>query len=317
MSSIVWLASYPKSGNTWVRAFFAALGNSGDKFSLADLGNSSTQCVSKGWNVGVLGEQPVYADIPSALADRPRLLQALASHVSARQRPYFLVKTHSTAGRFHGAEMIPPGLARRAVLIVRNPFDVCISACNHFGIDIERSVRLMQNAHATMGEVAPDLPRHPLLLTSWASHTVSWLARTDMDVRLVRYEDLYLFPLREFAALATDVAEIHDEVRVLKAIIDSDFDKLKQEEQEKGFKEASQKAERFFLGGKVGAGLEKLSAEQRDRLYTPWKRLINALGYRYDGNGLSVRPVDRPALDALVAEFRQRFGRKPESAARA
>ena len=149
MGNIVWLASYPKSGNTWMRIFLASIIRGEEEFSFNKLSAVSYGCVSKNLYKRVLGSLPKYETFDLVQAGRVGFQRSLSHRVGSKA---IFMKTHSFAGKVGGHEMVAADATRMAVIIIRNPFDVCLSACNHFGFDIDQSIRFMNNPHQMLGK---------------------------------------------------------------------------------------------------------------------------------------------------------------------
>ena len=129
--TLVWLASYPKSGNTWLRAFLANyLIDGTEPVSINDM-----QKISFGDS-----SAPAYADLgrcnPATLtpaqvvALRDRHLERVSGNA-----PINFVKTHNAHTRIAGRRLIPARLTRAAIYIIRDPRDLVLSYADHFGLD--------------------------------------------------------------------------------------------------------------------------------------------------------------------------------------
>ena len=99
-------------------------------------------------------------------------------------------------------------------------------------------------------------------MLTWGGYAESWLDQTDIPVHLVRYEDLKadtageLHRAMAFAGIAVSHAECEQAARF------ADFDALKQQESERGFREAPRSAPggNFFRRGIAGGWRDELSA---------------------------------------------------------
>src|SRR5690348_6276843 len=121
---LVWLASYPKSGNTWTRHFLHSLIRPGDKSHDINAMNSLTTGDSAALWYKPFLEKPVEESSEEEIAAaRPRAVKRIAE---STERLVF-VKTHNALVNHHGTPMIEPAVTAGAIYIVRNPLDVAIS----------------------------------------------------------------------------------------------------------------------------------------------------------------------------------------------
>ena len=130
--SIVWLASYPKSGNTWVRLFVANyIVNRPDPLPINQIhkfgiGDSIAAMYSK-----VAGRAIGVNEVALSLQLRDRVLAG----VVANNADINLVKTHNRRAVAHGVQMIPEKFTRSAIYVMRNPLDMVLSFARHYGTD--------------------------------------------------------------------------------------------------------------------------------------------------------------------------------------
>ena len=132
---IYWLASYPKSGNTWFRAFLQNLQVDGD--TPVDINELKTGAIAsaRGWIDQVLGFDSADLSHEELDALRPRVYEW-----SAQGEAYGYHKAHDAWTYLRNGEPLLSAKATRGVLyLVRNPLDVAISYANHnsTGINID------------------------------------------------------------------------------------------------------------------------------------------------------------------------------------
>src|SRR5262249_9567110 len=137
MGNIVWLASYPKSGNTWLRAFLANLiANRPAPVPLAELPQYGALEADPDLYSRIAGRSSIELDFDQLCALRPQVHAAIAA---AAPRTVF-VKTHSLAGAHAGVPLLTPAVSAGAICVVRNPLDVVISMSHHFGIGLDAAI---------------------------------------------------------------------------------------------------------------------------------------------------------------------------------
>lgn len=261
---INWLASYPKSGNTWARLLWTAYRTNGlvdinGELTLGDLNATAYQsaCVL-----------PLdrYSPASLGLVRYAAMLNLMAMH--ADQKP-LVVKTHYANAERDGVRFIPPRLSGRSVYIVRDPRDVAPSLARHLGKTLDEAVEFMRRPSAFI--TTDDGRGH--ILSTWSNHVRSWGAG-EPEVTLIRYEDMKRDPHDALSRmlLTFNVDPCPD--RVAMAVEACALEKLKAQEKEQGFTEASDKAGSFF-----GATTEKLNESQRREIENDHGEMMEALGY--------------------------------------
>ncbi len=142
--NLVWLASYPKSGNTWVRVFIHNLmrglrGESDGAQDINCLGQFAIWEHSIPHFDRILGKRQHTATMAEIAAARPKVQQL----ISAEQPALAIAKTHLCFGNDHGYPTINLNVTRPAIYVVRNPLDVAISYAHHCGKSIDQIIHDM------------------------------------------------------------------------------------------------------------------------------------------------------------------------------
>ena len=116
-------------------------------------------------------------------------------------------------------------------------------------------------------------------LLTWSRHVESWIDEPDLNVHVVRYEDMKADAETNFTKVIRFAGLDDDPDRIRKAIDFSRFDRVKAQEEEKGFGEKMPKSESFFRKGKVGSWRDQLTSEMVDKLVADHGHLMQRLGY--------------------------------------
>lgn len=271
--SLMWLASYPKSGNTWMRAFLANYIFNLDQpipvnqLSRIGIGDANTLAHRR-----VAGGNFDPRDPRQTIAVRTRMLETINSNGADLN----LVKTHNQNAPAFGTELIPRRLTKGAIYILRDPRDMALSYASHHGFTLEETVvRLNRPDNATAGN---DHNVHQFLGT-WSDHVRSWIRARGFKVHTVRYEDMLAEPERTFGGVVKYLAIGEDDERLAKAIDFSSFDQLRSQEARTGFVENSDKQDRFFRTGKAGVWREQLDPALADRIASDHQRIMRQFGY--------------------------------------
>lgn len=274
MGALIWLSSYPKSGNTWLRTFLHHLlinppaplpPDSLSRFTLGDN--------HRIWYDKAAGTSTIGFDEERISALRPR---AQALMTGAFPDSVF-VKTHSMVGERHGAPLINAEVTAGAIHVVRDPRDVVISAADHYGLTIDQMVAQMADPNAVIGGNANQVQTW---LGDWSTHVTSWTGKPGPGLLIVRYEDMEQKPLKTFGSIAAFLGLRPPKDRLERAIRFSSFKVLQNQESQHGFGERSRHSARFFRVGKSGQWPGALTAEQVNLITTRHTDVMQRFGYR-------------------------------------
>lgn len=275
MGGIIWLASYPKSGNTWVRAFLHnLLMDAREPTSINALNRfSASEARAKLFNR--FDPRPLTTwSAEEIMATRPRVQEYL-SKVSPDS---VFVKTHNFLGEYAGRPLISMEYTAGAIYIVRNPLDVAISFAHHFGLAIDEAIAQMN--HPTMGTPTTDRVARQVY-SSWSINVESWTGRPMPSLHVMRYEDMYARPQQAFGALAAFLGVNPPAERLRRAIENSSFKTLQEQERQQGFVERTEHS-RFFREGRPGQWRDVLTAEQVRRIAEDHREAMTRFGYLPD-----------------------------------
>ncbi|WP_347262256.1 sulfotransferase domain-containing protein [Rudaea sp.] len=272
MGNIVWLASYPKSGNTWLRAFLANLiANRPTPVPLAELPSYGRLEAEPELYSRIAGRPSTELGFVELCALRPQVHAAIAA---AAARTVF-VKTHSMAGVIDGVPLLTPQVSAGSIYVVRNPLDVAISMSHHFGIDLDAAIDYLNNENSATENSELFVSE---FLGSWSQHVKSWADMESERILILRYEDLLEKPAKWFGKVAR-MAGTEDRARVERAVRHSDFRALAEMEKRDGFVEVPIKGKRFFRAGRSNQWREKLSRDQVARIVAAHREQMQRFGY--------------------------------------
>lgn len=275
MGAIVWLASYPKSGNTWVRTFLTNyIRGSNEPADINDL-DGGPIASSRGLFDRLVGVEA--SDLTPDEIGRYRCA-AYRRLASESDRTLFL-KVHDAYRRSADtAPLFPPDVTRLAIYIMRNPLDVAVSLAHHQGISVDCAVSRLctdTSLSAKPGRLSDQLEQ---MLRTWSGHVGSWVDEPGLPVHVVRYEDMIVEPQQTFAAMVRACGLSVDD-RLDRAIAFSRFDALRAQEQEKGFVERPSSTETFFREGRAGGWRRALTLSHIRQLVEHQGGTMRRYGY--------------------------------------
>jgi len=283
MKAIVWLASYPKSGNTWFRTFLTNFLLNGDK--PADINHLEGGPIASARPpfdeaVGYDSGEMTFDEIDHL---RPEVYLHQAHH--AKETQY--CKIHDAYTFLpDGRSLIPAAATACALYFIRNPLDVAVSfayhgAHNRFGRMVNR---MGNNENSFCGTDATETMQLRQKLLSWSNHAKSWIDAPGIRVLPIRYEDMKLHPQKTFGAAIRFAGLPDDSARIAKAIRFSDFKEVQIQEQKTGFGERSPGAKSFFRKGEAGAWRESLKPKHAAKIIRDHHEMMHRFGYLDDNN---------------------------------
>jgi len=274
---IIWLASYPKSGNTWIRLFLDNLFSSSDKFHI---------------NQNLIQQFPLRKHF-SGLTENINNQNELAKNcIDAQLRLNLdgkikVLKTHNALWKFNNGEYsFTDEINTIGVIhIVRDPRNIVTSILNYFQKkNYENAIEFMKKDKVIGG--GDEDAGLPTIIGSWSNHYKSW-KKFKKNYLLVKYEDLLKDPKNEFFKITNYLKKVanynFDQKKIEKAIVDCDFQNLSDQEDTFGFdgnsptnKKLNQK---FFNLGPRNKWQDILDNKIKDRIELIFKDEMKDLGY--------------------------------------
>ncbi len=273
MKGIIWLASYPKSGNTWLRAFIAnLLTGAREPLPLNMLSDFAPGEASVYWFHQFLGPDfPVRDDKKVA-----RLRCEVQKRIAMQSPQPVFLKTHSYLGQAHGHEMLNMDLTISAIYVVRNPLDVAISTAPHFNKTIDGAIDMICNEQSFLAATDKVVFEQS---TDWSTHVMSWTRQAHPGLLVVRYEDMLHKPEKTFTRIARFIANRPSKKQIAQAVRNASFKSLQTLEKRESFIEGSQFAKAFFRKGRDGQWKDNLTDDQIRRIVDTHREQMQRFNY--------------------------------------
>ena len=254
---IMWLASYPKSGNTWVRALLTNyLYNENYKenaFSKLDMIKSFPQ---KYAFKGIVDEHELeknYMMLFKYFIEAQKKIN--------RDNNLHIIKTHNICGSVNNFDFTDKENTMGSTYILRDPRSIAVSYAYHANISFEKSVEIMMDEK----RITLHKKIYPEARSSWKIHLKSWLNHP-MPKIFIKYEELETNTHECFKSILGFInkfikkkIEINDE-KILKTVKNCSFDNLSDLEKKLGFAEKGKNVN-FFRKGKTDEWKTALSTE--------------------------------------------------------
>ena len=230
MKKIVWISSYPKSGNTFLRAMLSA-------FFYSKEGIFEQEYLMN------ISEFPRdFFDFKSSnnFLNEVKEYRKIQKKISNTDKEVIFLKTHSANLSIKKIfPTINKDCSMCCINIVRDPRNVILSLKNHYNLDIKKCLNLLMNDKNFIFTNDKDLSKGYTLTLDWGSNYLSWKNQKDINTIFVKFEDLVfdqektftyiLKKLKKFVNLEIDKKKIENIVKT------TNFKHLRQLEEKEGF----------------------------------------------------------------------------------
>ena len=282
---IIWLASYPKSGNTWVRSFLNSLiFNKDNEANLRELNR--------------IDQYPKRSHFKDLVSDIDSIDQLSSNWIKSQEiinqdkRVKFL-KTHHAFCNYKNSFFTSNEVSLGTVHIVRDPRNVISSILYHFSKkNYTEAKDFLFDENKALGKKFdlndPNVNRNIFtVISSWKNHYNSW-KQFKKNYLLIKYEDLIQDPYNEFNKLSDYLSKIlnlnFEKEKIKKAVNSNSFEVLKKLEINNGFAEAIRekktgKIKRFFNLGPDNDWKKLLDDDLRENIEKEFKNEMIELGY--------------------------------------
>ena len=266
-----YLASYPKSGNTWCRVFITELQRLAGEETPEELNlnrdvETGAIASSRLWLDDQLGINS--CDLSFAELDPLRGRAGESAWLFAEGKRFHKVHDAFQSLDSRGRPVVSTTGCLGVVYILRHPEDVAVSLSHFFSWPLERCVNFLLDPSAALvpseRHGGHQVRQH---MGRWDQHVRSWVDQQQLPVLVMRYEDMLVKGPETFLTLTQFLGLPDDPSLVNQALLNTSIESLqKLEDQVGGFAEKPKGAERFFRSGRSGEGAQQLTLEQRRRL---------------------------------------------------
>lgn len=275
MRPIVYLASYPRSGNTFLRALLANYDSDLDRpltaQEIAHYGFGEHDEALLQRCTGLSAQERAIEDQWNARA------AYFAEALTLPGEGPVMLKTHTLNGSVFGLPAFTFQPGDGIVYIVRHPLDVAVSGAHFFDID---------QTHMAARMLLPGATNHSggayyEVTGSWVENVAGWLNETRAPIHLIRFEALCANPANELARLLKFLGRPVLHERLHRAARRTSFQGLKASQESAGFYQGPGRDPRatFFRAGKAGQWKRALNGNVAAHLSDELGELMRVLDY--------------------------------------
>tara|TARA_Y200000002_G_scaffold372632_1_gene370682 strand:- start:819 stop:1655 length:837 start_codon:yes stop_codon:yes gene_type:complete len=277
---IIWIASYPKSGNTYLRSFLASYYHSDDgRFNFNYLLNIRQFPNLK------------FSKFQAKTKEEASQNWIYNQNEFFKKDDFNLTKTHNCLYPFKGNQFTSSNLSLGAIYIVRDPRNVITSLTHHYSLNYEQALYQMTNEDSSLLETTLDKDYSNFTyLNSWSNHYKSWKNNSTFETLFIKFEDFEKNKEETFRQIILFIKKLRkdntviDEKKFLNSIKTTNFTNLKNKELNEGFEESvyskkTGKKINFFNLGFNNRWQKLLPSDIKTKINIKLNKELEELGY--------------------------------------
>ena len=278
---IIWIASYPKSGNTWVRMFLKSYFQKPNEE--LKLSNSNLDS----FNIPAFPKQELLDQFKIdylKFEEIAKNWENMQNYINLNNKTNFL-KTHSSMCTVGTHKFTTRQNTKGAIYLVRDPRDVLVSYSHHLGLKYEKTFDILSSPLSFEYPASKSYKAKNYkysLIGSWSNHYNSWKTYKSCEVLIVKYEEMLSDPAGTFYKILEYLDKI-DDVKIdsekfKKSLEQTEFKELQKMEKIQGFTEKGM-GDLFFREGKMGSWKKDVDLKIIKKIEKIFKKEMVELGY--------------------------------------
>jgi len=274
---IVWLASYPKSGNTWVRLFLSNLLSSEKDFSI----NNN--------NISQFPLRNHFKNLTDNVDDQAEFAKHCirAQTIINQDNKIKFFKTHNAFWNWGGGNytFTDEKNTLGVIYIARDPRNIITSVLNYYHKESYNHALEFMMENKVLGGDNSEIGL-PTIVGSWSNHYKSW-KKFNKNFLIIKYENLLKEPSNEFLKITDYIENISnikfDKNKITKVIKDCSFENMSKQEDSFGFNDNTNRnkllKKKFFNLGPNNKWEDYLEREILSKIEENFGNEMKELGY--------------------------------------
>ena len=234
---IIWIASYPKSGNTWLRALLSSYYYSEKGLFEKKLLNYTGQFPEK--------SHFKYFNYDQTIVTETSKYWIKAQKIINEKKQIRFFKTHNFFGQINGNSFTDKNNSLGCIYIIRDPRNVITSLKNHYELNYNEALNFMMSEKKYLYDYHKTNDYSDFqFISSWEKNYQSWKMQNEIPVKIIRYEDLIektfatFEEVLDFINSITKNNDLINKTKLKNSIKSTEFNKLKKIENTEGFDES-------------------------------------------------------------------------------
>ena len=284
---IIWIASYPKSGNTWIRSLLCSYLFSKDgKFNFSLLKN-----------IAQFSSKDLPLDFDDTHANQSRIFENWipAQKIINKDKKVHFLKTHNALCTINGNKFTDEFNTMAVIYIVRDPRNLISSLLHHYSLNLEEAFHFLTNKRKTIFPVnfierdkIKNSRQDINFLADWSGHYRSWKNIGFCPIKIIKYEDILSDTRKVFISILKFLSKLMElkieEKKIHQSLNSTSFKALSQMEEKQGFDESiisgkTKKKIKFFNLGKKNDWKKLLDHETVKKINNAFKNEMSELNY--------------------------------------
>lgn len=278
---IVWLASFPKSGNTWVRAMISSL-------IYSDNGVFNFEIIKKIQQFPNKKHFEKFTDKYQNVQELKKFWVAAQEQINLDKKIKFL-KTHHINCKIDEYPFTNKNNTLATIYVVRDPRSLVESFSNYYKINKDAAIKSITSKELVSGAGFIKNKQNNVftIIGSWNDHYNSW-TKANANLLILRYEDLLIDPLKELNKIIVFLKKFivfnYNDFKIQNIISSTSFENLEKMEKEIGFFEVAdiennQNKIKFFNKGKQNDWRKYLNENEIEYISSKFNYEMKELGY--------------------------------------
>ena len=284
---IIWIASYPKSGNTWIRSLLSS-------YLFSDNGKFNFKLLK---NIEQFSSKNLSLKFQKNLSYQTRISKNWipSQKIINQDNKIRFFKTHNAMCAINGNKFTDKFNTLAAIYVVRDPRNLITSLANHYELNLDETFSFLTNKRKiifpiNLGEEKKDIKENEdfNFLGDWSDHYQSWKNINFCPIKIIKYEDLLTDVQKVFVSTLDFLSKFlkikFDKKKINTSLISTSFQNLSQMEKNEEFQESvtsfkTDKKIKFFNLGKKNNWKNLLDPQIEKKIREVFSKEMKELGY--------------------------------------